>query len=72
MDFEKINEEIKVPKSKRTRRLMKKKEPKLIEGPKNTLIIRGQKTSNIINETLKDLVITKKKNSKKKLKTKYF
>jgi hypothetical protein len=64
MDLDKINEEIKVPKSKRTRRLMKKRDPKIIEGPKNTLIIRGQKTSDIINETLKDLVKDDKINSK--------
>jgi hypothetical protein len=46
---------------------MRKREPKLVEGPKKTLIIKGNKTSNITTQFLKDIVpkITMAENSQK-------
>ena len=39
---------------KRVERILAKKEPQLVEGPKNALIIRGQKTSQTIKDVLAD------------------
>lgn len=44
------------PKSIKQIREMRKKEPKLVEGSKNTLIIRGSKTSEMTTKFLKDIV----------------
>jgi hypothetical protein len=44
------------PKSIRAIRRLRKKEPKLIEGIKNTLFLRGNKSSNEVMSFMKDLV----------------
>jgi hypothetical protein len=36
---------------------MRKREPKLVEGPKNTLILRGNKTSNLTTQFLSTIVL---------------
>jgi hypothetical protein len=44
------------PKSIRTIRRLRKLEPKMIEGVKNTLFLRGNKTSSEVTTLFKDLV----------------
>jgi ribosome production factor 2 len=50
-----------VPKVKKTKkrveRILAKKEPQLIEGPKNALVVRGLKTSQTVKDTLSDLAL---------------
>lgn len=50
----------KTAKSARARRFLKNREPKLNENPKTALIVRGQKTSGLINDVLTDLYMLKK------------
>ena len=45
------------PKSIRAIRRLRKKEPKLVEGIKQTLFVRGNKTSQHVTGLMKDLVI---------------
>ncbi len=40
----------------RIRRVLKKREPKLVENVKRSLIVKGAKTSEVISTVLKDLV----------------
>ena len=48
---------IKKPRMKaRVERLLKKREPLIVENTKKSLFIRGHKTSQFINDTLKDMV----------------
>ncbi len=44
------------PKSIRAIRKLRKSQPKLIEGPKKTMLIRGNKSSNEVMSFLKDIV----------------
>jgi len=46
----------------RVRRALRVKEPKLIENTKKALILRGKKTSDVINGTLKDMYRLKQPN----------
>mmetsp|Transcript_12177 Transcript_12177/g.15960 ORF Transcript_12177/g.15960 Transcript_12177/m.15960 type:complete len:304 (+) Transcript_12177:55-966(+) len=48
----------------RVKRALKKKEPKLIENTKQSLILRGKKTSEVINTTLKDIYKLKQPHAK--------
>jgi hypothetical protein len=41
--------------SARVERILKKREPQLVEGPKNALIMKGHKTSQTITDVLRDL-----------------
>ena len=50
----------KTAKSARGRRFLKNREAKLNENPKTALIVRGQKTSGLINDVLTDLYMLKK------------
>ena len=47
-------------KTARGRRILAKREPKLVENPRTALIVRGQKTSAIVNSCLTDLFMLKK------------
>jgi hypothetical protein len=48
---------IKKPRRKaRVERILKKREPLLVENTKKSIFIRGHRTSQITNDTLKDLV----------------
>jgi len=47
-------------KTARGKRFLKNREPKLVENPRTALIIRGQKTSGLINTVLTDLFMLKK------------
>jgi ribosome production factor 2 len=42
---------------KRVERILAKREPQMVEGPKNALIIRGQKTSQTIKDVLSDYAL---------------
>lgn len=44
------------PKTKRAKRALKDRAPKVIEDPKRQILLRGSKTSPITNQVLKDLV----------------
>jgi hypothetical protein len=44
------------PKNARAKRFLKNREAKVHENPKNTLVVRGSSTSQIVNDALKDLV----------------
>ena len=46
------------PKSIRTIRRLRKKEPKLVEGVKQTLFMKGNKSSHTVSGLMKDLVLT--------------
>lgn len=48
------------PKTKRARRALEKKAPKIVENPKSALFIRGQNTSAIVISALTDLYRLKK------------
>eukprot|EP00316_Scyphosphaera_apsteinii_P020556 CAMPEP_0119326924 /NCGR_PEP_ID=MMETSP1333-20130426/69588_1 /TAXON_ID=418940 /ORGANISM="Scyphosphaera apsteinii, Strain RCC1455" /LENGTH=353 /DNA_ID=CAMNT_0007335363 /DNA_START=139 /DNA_END=1200 /DNA_ORIENTATION=- len=52
--------EAKRAKTARGRRILAKREPKLIENPRTALIVRGQRTSAIVNSVLTDLYMLKK------------
>ena len=47
------------PKKQKARvaRVLAKKEPQLVEGPKNALIIRGQKTSQTVKDAMSDIAL---------------
>ena len=47
------------PKKQKARvaRILKKKEPQLVEGPKNALIIRGHKTSQTVKDAMSDIAL---------------
>ena len=49
-----------VPKNARSKRAMAKREPKLVENPKSTMLIRGTTTSATIKELLTDLYVMKR------------
>lgn len=56
---------LKKPRRKaRVERLLKKREPLLVENTKKSLFIRGHRTSQITNDTLKDLAMLCKPHSK--------
>ncbi|PVU97769.1 hypothetical protein BB559_001931 [Furculomyces boomerangus] len=48
------------PKTARSKRALEKREPKVIENPKKTLVVRGSQTSLVIQNLLKDLLSIKK------------
>ncbi|KAL1917103.1 uncharacterized protein VTP21DRAFT_5301 [Calcarisporiella thermophila] len=48
------------PKNARSKRALKKREPKVNENPKTALFIRGSTTSHIVNDALTDLYSLKK------------
>lgn len=50
--------------AKRTQRLAKQREPQLVEGPRNLLVLRGPTSSEILNDAMKDLAALKKPNVK--------
>ena len=52
--------EAKRGKTARVRRALAKREPKAVENPRTALLIRGQKTSGLINDVLTDLFMLKK------------
>lgn len=52
--------ESKRAKTARGRRFLAKREPKLVENPRNALVARGQKSSALVNEILKDVFLLKK------------
>ena len=43
-------------KSNRARRALKKFEPKIFENPKSCLFLKGNKTSDLVNHVMTDLV----------------
>ncbi len=47
-------------KSAKAKRFLRNREPKLNENPKTALLVRGQKTSGLINNVLVDLFMLKK------------
>lgn len=59
----KIEKEIRVPKTARGRRILKKKEAQIEEPAKQTIFLKGQKTSEEISSLLRDLYTLKKINS---------
>ena len=52
--------ESKRAKTARGRRMLAKREPKLVENPKRVLVLRGQKTSAVVNDVLTDIFMLKK------------
>jgi|TARA_B110000196_G_C20858387_1_gene526160 hypothetical protein len=50
----------KTAKTSRARRFLRNREAKLNENPKTALLVRGQKTSGLINSILIDLFMLKK------------
>jgi hypothetical protein len=56
MEEQKIINQVKKQMSIKTIRRLRKKEPKLVEGPKRTLFIKGQKTTNTISKFQMQLV----------------
>ena len=51
-------------KTARGRRALRKMEPKVIENPRATLVLRGQKSSALVNTALTDIYMLKKPNAK--------
>ncbi|KAI8078980.1 ribosome production factor 2 [Gilbertella persicaria] len=51
------------PKNARAKRFLKNREAKVHENPKNSLIVRGSTTSQVINDALKDLYALKRPNA---------
>jgi len=51
------------PKSKRAKRALEKREPKAIENTKQTILVRGAKCSQLVQDVLKDLHALKKPNA---------
>ena len=45
------------PKNQRSKRALESRAPKLVEPPRHSLLLRGSKTSNILNSLLRDLHI---------------
>ena len=62
MDIERIEKEVRKPATKRGKRFLEKRAPKIDEGPKQTIFVRGNKTSDCVNNILKDLVHNFSKN----------
>jgi len=56
--------ESKRAKTARGRRVLAKREPKIVENPRSALVARGQKSSALVNEVLKDIFMMKKPNAK--------
>ena len=50
----------KTAKSAKARRFLKNREAKVVENPKTALLVRGQRTSAVINNALTDLFMLKK------------
>ena len=44
------------PKNQRVKRALEKRDPKLVENDKTTMVIKGGHTSDTVSEALKDLV----------------
>jgi len=55
--------EAKRAKTARGRRFLRNREAKLVENPRTALILRGQKTSGLVNSVLTDLFVLKKPHS---------
>ena len=53
-----------VPKTKKGQRIMKARAPQLVENDKKILVVKGSKTSQIINDALKDITALTKPLSK--------
>nr|CCC91208.1 putative ribosome biogenesis protein [Trypanosoma congolense IL3000] len=53
------------PKSLKTRRALKKYEPKVVENPKKILFLRGTRTSSVVNDAVVDLTAVTKPYSKR-------
>ncbi|KAK2883410.1 hypothetical protein QQF64_016990 [Cirrhinus molitorella] len=51
------------PKTKRSKRFLQSREPKLIEGLKTSMIIKGGNTSETVSQALKDVYALKKPNA---------
>ncbi|KAG1474213.1 hypothetical protein G6F56_000482 [Rhizopus delemar] len=51
------------PKNARSKRFLKNREAKVVENPKNSLLIKGSTTSQIVNDALKDLYALKRPNA---------
>ncbi|OBZ85885.1 Ribosome production factor 2 [Choanephora cucurbitarum] len=51
------------PKNARAKRFLKNREAKVHENPKNSLIVRGSTTSQVVNDALKDLYALKRPNA---------
>ncbi|KAL7170380.1 hypothetical protein ACSBR2_035279 [Camellia fascicularis] len=57
--------EIRTPKTRRAKRAIEKRAPKLVENGKKTLILLGTKTSNVLNAILTEIYHLKKNDSVK-------
>ncbi|AAZ12092.1 ribosome biogenesis protein, putative [Trypanosoma equiperdum] len=53
------------PKSLKTRRALKKYDPKVVENPKKILFLRGTKTSSVVNDAIVDLTAVTKPYNKR-------
>ncbi|ORC87501.1 uncharacterized protein TM35_000211070 [Trypanosoma theileri] len=53
------------PKTLKTRRALKKYEPKVVENPKKVLYLRGARTSSVVNDAMTDLFAITKPHCKK-------
>ena len=51
------SKDIKKAKSHKGRKLLENREPKIIENPKTAIFVKGNKTSNVINQVMKELHI---------------
>jgi ribosome production factor 2 len=51
--------------AKRAARVLAKREPQLIEGPRNLLLMRGPSSSEILNDVVNDLALLKKPDVKR-------
>ena len=51
-----MTEEKRKAKTLKGRKFLKRKEPQLIEGPRNTLFLRGTKTSETVSKLMHELV----------------
>lgn len=58
-----MTEEKRKAKTLKGRKFLKRKEPQLIEGPRNTLFLRGTKTSETVSKLMHELYIFKKSQS---------
>ena len=50
-----LEKKLNPPKNKRKKRAMEARAPKVIENPKTQIVLRGTKTSPLVNDALKDL-----------------
>lgn len=55
-EIQSIEKDLRKPKTHKGRRILEDRGPKLIEGPKSTLFIKGNKTSENVSEFMSDLV----------------